>query len=293
MKKIGLIIGESADVPKEIIEKYQMVVVPYVVDWRDGDTIEGKNIYQKMRKAEEKGIKTFPKTSQPSPWTFKKFFEEELERSQYIICITLSSGISGGYNSALQARGMLGKEQQERVYIVDSRNCTAGEGLFVMKAVELIEKSEDIEEIVKELKEFVPKVHLFGMLEDPKWVEAGGRMSHTLATLVRQMAKIGMRPLVGLKDGVVTSVALKMRAKDRPTALFREFEKETGEERKAGKKIRVVITHADNPEGAQKLKEMIEEEFKENIEIAFLNLISTVIGVHVGPGSLICSWCEA
>jgi len=292
MKKIELIIGESADIPEEIIEKHQMVVVPYVVDWRDGDTIEGENIYQKMRKAEEKGIEALPKTSQPSPWTFKFFFEEELKNSEKILCITISSKLSGGYNSACQGKGTLSEEEQKRTFIIDSLNVTSGEGLFVMKAVELIEKGEDIEEIVKELKEFVPKVHLFGMLEDPKWLEAGGRMSHALATLVRQMAKIGMRPLVGLKEGIVTSVALKMQAKDRPMALFRELEKETKKEREFGKRIRVAIAHADNLEGAQRLKEIIEHEFKENIDVAFVHLISTVIGAHVGPGTLICCWCE-
>ena len=292
MGKIGLIIGESADVPEELIKKYQIIVVPYIINWEGSENIPGENIYQKMREAKERGLKTFPKTSQPSPWTFKKNFEERLKNSAKILCTTLSSGISGGYNSALQARGLLKEDEQKRVFVIDSLNVTAGEGLFVFKAVELIESGYKVEEIIKILKEFTPKIHLFGMLEDPKWLEAGGRMTHTLASLVRQMAKIGMRPLLGLKDGVVTSVALKMRAKDRPTALLREIEKETEKERKIGKKIKVALTHADNLKDTQRLKEMIETKL-DNIEIAFLHPISAVIGAHVGPGSLICAWCEA
>lgn len=289
--KIGLIVGESADLTKEIIEKYGMVVVPYVVDWRDGDDLPGENIFQKMRAADKRGIENLPKTSQPSPWTFKKVFEEELKKSEKILCITLSSKLSGGYNSALQAKRMLKEAEQGQVYILDSFNVAAAEGLFDLHAQELIEKGKDIEEIMKELKEFISKVHLFGMLEDPKWLEAGGRMSHTLATLVRQMAKIGMRPLVGVKKGVVTSVALKMQAKDVPTALFRELDSETKRSREAGKRIRAAIIHADNLDGAERLKELIENELKE-VEIAFLNLIDPIIGVHVGPGTLICVWHE-
>jgi len=285
VKKIGLIVGETSSLPKETINRYQMAVIPYVIDWEEGKNLAGKNVFEKMREAEKRGIKA-PKTSQPSPFTFQKVFKEELKEYQNIICITISSKLSGGYNSALQGREMLKEDEKERVYIIDSLNATAGEGLFVLKAVELIEEGKDIEEIIRELKEFVPKVHLIGMLGDPKWLEMGGRMSHTLAVLVRQMQKIGMRPLIGLKRGVVKPVALKMQAKDIPTALLKELKKEAG-----NKKNKIGISHADNLEAALKLKEMIEKELK-NAEIAFLSLMDPVVGVHTGPDTLVLSWFE-
>ncbi|HOK35224.1 MAG TPA: DegV family protein [Candidatus Pacearchaeota archaeon] len=286
MKSISLVIGETASLPQEIIKKNEMVFVPYVIDWRDGEDLPGENIFQKMREAEKRGIKTLPKTSQPSPWTFKKIFEETLKSSEKVLCITLSAGLSGGYNSALQARRMLKEDEGKRIHIVDCENVSAGEGLFDLKAMDLINEEKEIEGIMKELKEFIPKVHLFGMLEDPKWLEAGGRMNHTLASLVRQMQKIGMRPLIGIKDGVVKSVALRMQAKDIPTALLKELENET-----KGKKVKVAIVHADNLKDAERLREMIQEKMP-NTEIAFLNLLDSVIGVHVGPGTLICAWHE-
>lgn len=292
MKNIDLVVGETASLPQEIINKYQMAFVPYLVDWSEGNDLPGENIFQKMREADKRGIKTPPKTSQPSPWTFKKIFEEELLKSENLLCITLSSKLSGGYNSAIQARKMLTDSDQPRVHIVDCFNVSAGEGLFDLKAIDLINEGKDIEEVVKEIKKFIHNVHLFGMVEDPKWLEAGGRMSHPLAVLVRQMAKIGMRPLIGIKEGVVTSVALKMQAKDVPTALFKELQKETNELREKGKKIKVAITHADNPQGAQELQDLIESNLN-NVEIAFVSLIDSIIGVHVGPGTIICAWCEA
>jgi len=290
MKHIGLVVGESASLPKEIIEKHQMAFVPYVVDWGQGENLPGENIFQKMREADKKGIKG-PQTSQPSPWTFKKIFEEELIKSEKIVCITLSSKLSGGYNSACQGKKMLDEKDGERIYIIDSFNASAGEGLFDLRAAELINKEKNIEKIAKELKNFIPAVHLFGMVEDPKWLEAGGRMSHTLANLVRQMAKIGMRPLLGVRKGEIIPVALKMQAKDVPTALFRELELETKKPRENGKKIKAAIVHADNPEGAKKLNEMIKENLKET-EVVFINLVDSIIGVHVGPGSLLCAWHE-
>ncbi len=283
MKKIGLIVGETTALPKEIIEKQGMVSVPYIVNWEEGKNLPGENLFQRMRESSKQNIKG-PKTSQPSPFTFKKIFEKELQNSEGIICITLSSKISGGYNSACQGKKMLSESEQKRVYIIDSLNVSSTEGLFALKAADLIKTGKNIEEIVKELKEFIPKLHLIGMLEDPKWLEANGRLSHTLAVLIRQMQKIGMRPLLKLKDGVVKAANLKMQAKDMSAALFKELKKNT-----EGKKIKVAIVHADNLEEAEKLKKIINNELKE-AEIIFLNLIDSIIGVHIGPGAVICSW---
>jgi DegV family protein with EDD domain len=287
MKKISLVVGETASLPKELIEKYKMVFIPYVIDWRDGEKLGGENIFQKMREAEKKGIKTFPKTSQPSPWAFKKIFEDELKKSEKIVCVTLSSKLSGGYNSALQAREMF--EEKERIFVFDSLNVTVGEGLIDLKIGQMIEEGKNEKDILEEFPKIIQTTHLFGMVEDPKWLEAGGRVSHSMATLLRQMQKIGMRPLIGVKDGEVKPVALKMKAKNVPQALFKELKKEI--EKLDKRKIKVAIGHADNLEGAKEIKDLIENNLKE-IEILFLGLIDPVIGVHVGPGTLAIAWSQ-
>lgn len=113
MQTIGLVVGETASLPKEITDRQQMAVVPYIVDWEEGEGLSGKNIFEKMREADKRGIKG-PKTSQPSPFIFQKVFKEELEKYQNIICITLSSGVSGGYNSTLQGREMLQEHEKKK-----------------------------------------------------------------------------------------------------------------------------------------------------------------------------------
>jgi len=190
------------------------------------------------------------------------------------------------------ARNFLKPEDRERIFIIDSLNASAGEALIVLKAIDLIESGEEIEKIVKEIEKLVPQIHLSGMLEDPKWLEASGRISHLVANILRRMAQAGIRSLLALRKGVLAPAGIKTGAKDIPTALFKQFEKETRKLRKKGKKIRVVITHGDNLKGAQRLKEMIEKEFK-NTEVAFLNIIDNVLGVLTGPNALVCAWCEA
>lgn len=291
MNKIGLVVDEGADLPQEIIEKHQMAVVLVKMDWLDLENLPGENTFQKMREAEKRGIKSFGKTSQPSPKDFLDAFKKQLERFEKVLCITLTSKLSGTYNSANQARGILREEDQKRVFIVDSLSASCGEGLSDLKAIDLIEQGKEIEEIVKELEELIPQVRLYAMLKDPKWLEASGRISSTVANWFRRMQKIGVRPILGFKKGVIKAIGVKAGAKDIPTALFHQLEAKTKKLRNQGKKIRVAITHGDDLEGAQRLKEMIEKELK-GTEVAFINLIDNVLGVLVGPDALVLAWLE-
>jgi DegV family protein with EDD domain len=287
-KPIGIVADEAADLPKELIEKYQIGIIPLNVYWPEIEGIPGENIFQKTRELEKRGDMSFAKTSQPSPQAFIEVFKKQLEKFEKIICLTISSKHSGTYNSGCQAKRFFGGEGK-RVFVVDSLNGTGGLGLIVLKVADLVEKGKKIEEILKHLKDFLPQVKVAALLEDPKRLEASGRLSSTLADWIRKAQKIGVRPLIGVKNGKITAVGLKVGAKDIPTALFREIEAKTKDLIKKVKKIRAAITHGDNLERALKLKEMIEKNL-ENIEIAFVNLVDDVLGSLLGPDALALAW---
>ncbi|MDD5552206.1 MAG: DegV family protein [Candidatus Pacebacteria bacterium] len=291
MKKIGIVTDEVGDIDKEIARKHKIAIASAKMDWPDIENLPGENTFQKMREVEKRGIESFGKTSQPSPKNFLDCYKEQFKYFDEIICITVTSKLSGTFNSAIQARNMLGPEKSDKILVVDSLNATAGQALVVLKAVDSIEESKDSKEVAEELQGLIPKVRFFGILPDPKWLEKSGRMSSNLANWVRKMAGIGIRPLIGIKSGVVKAVGVRTRVKDVPTALFKELEDQTKKSRKQGKRIRVVITHGDDIKEAEKLKKMIEEGL-ENTEVAFLNLIDNVLGIITGPGTLFCAWCE-
>jgi len=284
---IGIVTDEIADLTQKIIERYNIQVVPYKINWPEGENLPGENIYQKMREAEKRGIKKLPKTSQASPKEFLKIFKEQLKKFNKVLCITLSSKLSGAYNSAIQAREML--KDPSRVFVLDSYQGSAGEALLILKAIELIQEQRKIIEVFSELKKIIPKIHLYAFLKDPKWVEWGGRITHSQASWIRILQKFGLRPLLGLKDGKVKKVGFRFGARDIPGALFKEIKSKSRKVRKEGKKIRVVITHCDNLEGAKKLKEFLKTI---EAEVSFINLTGPVVGVHVGPDSLIAAWIE-
>lgn len=303
---IGIVTDEIADLTQKIAERYQIEVVPYKIDWPEGKGLPGENIYQKMREAEKRNITKLPKTSQASPKEFLNAYKKQFEKGfENVLCITLSSKLSGGYNSACQAREMLPDTQKNRVFVLDSFNATCGQALLILKAIELIQSQMEINEVIKELKREIPKIKLYGFLADPKWLEWGGRLNHSQANWVRRLQKINVRPLVGLKDGKVEQIGFRFGVKDIPEAIFKEIEAKSRRIRKQGKNIRVVITHCDNLEGAKRLKERLKEiKFVETSshltprlapqgsasEVSFINLTGSVVGVHVGPGSLIAAW---
>lgn len=291
MEKIGIITDEAADLPKEIIEKYQIAVVPVKLDWPEIENLPGENTFQKMRELEKLGMKSFGKTSQPSPKDFIDTYNLRLERFDKVICITLTSKLSGTYNSAIQGKNFLTPQDQEKVFVIDSLNASGGQALLVLKAVDLIKSDKKIEEIVKELEKFTSQIRLFLMLEDPKWLEYSGRISHLIASFLRNMAKRGVRALLTFKNGRLAPGGIKIHAKDTVRVLFNQFEKETQKLRQENKKIRMAITHGDDLESAQRLKEMVEKEFK-NIEVAFINIVNDIVGAVTGPNTLVFSWCE-
>jgi len=290
MEKIGIVTDEAADLPRDIVEKYQIAIVPVKLDWPEIENLPGENTFQKMRELEKRGIKSFGKTSQPSPKDFLDKYKYQFERFEKIICITITSKLSGTYNSAVQAKSFLPPENQEKVFIVDSLNASSGQALIVLKTIDLIEDRKEAEEIAKELEKLVPQIHLFVILKDPKWLEASGRISHLVANLLRRMAQVGIRPLLTFKNGRLVPAGIKAGAKDIPTALFKKFE--TGMKKlREDKQIRVIITHGDDLEGAQRLEEMIKKDFQ-NAEVAFINIINNVVGGPTGPNTLAIAWSE-
>jgi len=139
-----------------------------------------------MKDAKEQGIKTTPKTSQPAVGTFKKAYDNLLAQDKDVLCLTLSSKLSGAFNSAIQAKKLFDEETQKRIFILDTLNVDVGEALLVIRTAELIEKGESTENIFHSLESLPSKVHLFGMLESPKWLEAGGRISSAVARIMEK-----------------------------------------------------------------------------------------------------------
>ena len=284
---IGIVTeGNITLLPQKILERYQIEMADAIVDWPAGENLPGENIFQKMREAEKRGIKEFPKTSQAIPKSYLDAFKKQLEKFDKVLCISISSKLSGCYNSACQAKEMLLEEQRDRVYILDTLQAAAGQTLLVLRAIELIQEQREINEVIEEIKKLIPQTHLYIVFEDPKWIEAGGRVNKSQANWIRRMKKLNLHPLMTIKDGIVTKGGI-IFAKDMAETLFKKISKESQRARKEGKRIRVLIQQADNPEGAEKLRQSLKEI---KAEVPFVSLASPVVCSHTGPGTLLAVW---
>jgi len=282
--KIGIVADEGGDLPKELIEKYKISIVPFKVDLGEMKDFAG-NIYQRIREAEKRGLKSFVKTSQPSPGDFLRAFKEKLKEFEEIICITVTSKHSGTLNSALQAREYL--PEKEKIHVVDSLNVSGGEGLIILKAVSLIKSGLKMNEILKRLKESISKTNLIFVLENPKWAVASGRIPKILGTILERMQSLGFYPVLTLKKGKVSLSSVRKRAKDLSGALFEEFKNKILKE-KIESQVKTAITHADNEKEAKKLENAILKV--KNCKVEFTNIIGNIVGGLSGPGALALAW---
>jgi DegV family protein with EDD domain len=283
---IGIVTEDVASILPKILERYQIELAKTKFEWPELEKIEGENLYQKIKKAYEMKIETRPRTSQAMPKDYFDAYKKQLQRFDKVLCLTITSKISGCYNSALQAREMLPESEKERVFVFDTLHGGAGQALFVLRAIELIQEQREIEEIIEELKKLIPKIQTYLIFADPKGPEFLGRITKSQANWIRRMKKLGIQPIMKIKDGILTKGGMVL-AKDEPEALFKKIKKESEKERKMGKKIRVIINHADNLAGAEKLKDLLKEI---GAEVSFISEGPPIVCAVTGPGTLIAAW---
>ena len=89
MDKIGIVTEVTVDLPPEMVEEHQIEIVPAILNWPELEEMPGENTFQKMRELERRGLKSFGKTSQPSPKDFLLKYERQIERFGKVLCILL------------------------------------------------------------------------------------------------------------------------------------------------------------------------------------------------------------
>lgn len=271
MKSFGIIVGEDADFPEDLIKKNNIIIFPFKVDWSE---LKNKKDFYKLMRSIKKGG---PKTSQPAPAVFKRLFEENLKKHDALFVITISSKFSGTYNSAIQARKSLNNAEKNKIHIIDSESSSGAEALLVLQILK--------DNNLKKVKSNINKTKLFGVFDDPKWLVAGGRISSLKGIVVKNMIKSGLRPVLTIISGEIVVKKIQAKGRDKVEVLFAMYKDE------ADLKVKhsVIITHADCLQDAKNLAKKLEK-FSQSVKIEYVHEISPVIGSHLGPGTLLLSW---
>lgn len=272
---IHIVTDSSADLPQQIIEKYGISVVPLSLEFagevfKDGE-LEGKVFFDKMDIA-----KDLPKTGAPSPRDFADIFNQVPQDDQ-IICITVSSKLSGSFQSA-----KIGAELARRkVYFVDSKAATMGLGIITVYAAELAKIDKGIQGILEEVQRRVENLRMLVFLDTAKNIVKSGRLGKVAGSLINML---NLKVLLTNDDGQIKFLA-KMRGKKRVFNKFITILEEYGQ--KLEGQI-IGISHADNLSDAEKLKQLILEKFRPREVI--LGYMGSCIGTHAGRGGLTISF---
>lgn len=276
MSKVAVVTDSTAYLPRELVERYNITVIPLAVVWgeeilRDGVDITPQEFYDRLA-----GAKNLPTTSQLTVMQVKEVFEALLERGHDILVMFLSSKFSGSYQSALQARQEI-PGAAEKIAVIDSLFTTMAMGWPVLTAARAAEAGESLASVRKTAEHARDNSGVLFVVETLEFLRRGGRIGGAQALLG---TALNIKPLLEMRDGRIESVEkvrTKGKAIERMIALLTE---RVGERRP----LRLAASHAAAESEAQAMLESACQRLNP-IERLCVPL-SPVIGTHAGPGTV-------
>jgi len=274
MGRIAIVTDSTAGLPQEIIERYHITVIPLPVFfgkemYLDNVDMTPDEFYHRLAKMNG----DLPTTAQLSPTIFRETFEALLPEADAIITLCVSSGLSGTFDSALQAKEML---PDAPIYVIDSRFTVLAQGLLAVEAARAAEAGATAEEIVGHVQRIIPTIRLYFAVDTLEYLRRGGRIGGGVALLG---TALGIKPVLELRDGRIEAAGMARSSKRALETVVQMLVKQVGE----GATVRAGVFHATCPDRAAELADKLRQHF--NCVEVLTGAFSPVIGTHTGPGT--------
>ncbi|MCL2421310.1 MAG: DegV family protein [Defluviitaleaceae bacterium] len=278
----------GCDFTKAEIQKHNIDVIPFYVTFdqvtylKEGVDISKEEYFKRL--LEDKTL--FPKTSQPSPQDYIDMYTPHLEAGKDIISLTISSKLSGTYNSATLAANTLKDDYPDRtIIVIDSLNCAIGQGLILKEIIKMRDSGLSIAKTAELTEKVIMTAKIYFTLDSLEYLKRGGRVGPTTA-LVGGI--LGLRPVLHLVDGVVEQLD-SVRGKKKVLQLMEEgiVDALKGEEQD----INLCVGHILSVEEAAAFKAGLEGAMGIHIPNEITEVGAT-IGTHAGPGALAVAYCK-
>ena len=274
----------TADLTKEHFENRDIHYICFHykldgVDYPDdlGQTIQFEDFYKKM----DEGAET--STSQVNVSEYVEYFSKFLEEGKDILHVSLSSGISGTYNSAVNA-ALIARERypERKIYIVDSLGASSGYGLLMDKLADLRDSGMGIDEVHDWAEEHKLELNHWFFSTDLKFYIKGGRISKTAGTIG---TILGICPLLNMDNEGRLIPRAKIRTKRK---VIEEIVKRMEENAEGGLDYsgKCYISQSACMEAAEEVAKLVEERFPKLCGKVEINYVGTTIGSHTGPGTV-------
>jgi len=191
---VRIIVDSTVDVNEKIKEKF--TIVPLTINFGDEEFVDGIDISHK--KFYEMLIESdvMPTTSQATPAAFADVFEKVVAEGDTAVVITLSSGLSGTYQSATIAAS----DYADKVFVVDSKSAAIGSGILAELALELVNKGLSAKGISEQLITERENIRIVAMLDTLEYLKHGGRISKTVAFVG---GVLNIKPVISLENGEI------------------------------------------------------------------------------------------
>lgn len=280
MSNFVITADSNSDLLDAYINEKQIGIIPHYYDlegitYGDEVNLTPKEFYDKMRD----GI--MPTTMASNPEVIRTTFLSYIDQGYDILHISFSSALSGGCSNIVTgANEIMEENSNAKIIVIDTLNASMGEGLFVMKAVQLREEGKTIDETAAWLEEHKQEFCVRFTVDDLFHLHRGGRISKTTAVIG---SMINIKPILFVNpEGQLVALSSARGRKKSLNIICNEMLDCMGKYKESDEAI--CIAHGDALEDALYLKELILEQLPGRQVI--INYVSPSIGAHSGPGAI-------
>jgi DegV family protein with EDD domain len=270
---IKIVTDSTAYLPDSIVRQNDLRVVPLCVHFGDKTYKEGVELSSDEFYTRLKEAPVLPTTSQPSAGEFHEVFTELAAAGHEIVVLTISSRLSGTWNSAMAAREMM---PDAKISVVDSLSTSVGLLLLVQAAVNARDAGASREEIVQQVEDIKKKLHVFFVVDTLEYLAKGGRIGNAKAFLGTLLK---VKPILFFKDGAIEPLE-QVRSKRKAQARMVDLVEECVGGR--APEASIALCHALAPDETAILAKEIQERL--GCAAPPITDVGPVIGTHTGPG---------
>ena len=278
--EVAVVVDSAADIPLAEVERLGIHMVPVRLsfgarEYQDGISMTAEEFYDRLAEADEA-----PKTSQPPAQDFARVYSLLTSHGYKVISLGVSRQLSGTLDAARQAAGRDGIGE---VCVIDTLSASCGEGLLAMVAAEAAMQGMTADEVEALVLDLIPKTRVFGVADDLQYAVLGGRVPGWVRTLTRALH---VNPvLTASPEGKVGAAGAHPGRGANPKRLARTLVRKM----EADVMYRVLISHANNPEGARLARQQILQN-QGRIHSCHVTDARPALGAHFGPGGLIAAF---
>lgn len=280
MPKVAIITDSVACLTRELVEQYKIVIAPLLIrfkdklykDWVDITPSEAYKLFLKD-----------PDSFQAAgalPGSFLEAYQQAAKRAKDILCITLSTGLSGANEAAHQAREHIKKELPHiSIEILDSQTATAAEGFIALAAARAAETGKSLAEVVKAAKDIKEKVTWLVYLDTIRHVYRTGRIPKMAA---RAGSILNIKPILTMSpttSGLIHFTGAVLTKGQGIKRMLKMMKDRVGQS-----PVHVSVMHAYAPDDAERIKGMVASEF--NCTELWITEFSPLMGYATGTGTL-------